>query len=109
MTDPVRQEVVALAHTVVVKIGTNVLTDARGTLDRARVRLDASYVCKQSKAAVDILNNASGASSIYESVPMQRIDRDMRTLNLHAILHPSTNNELYGRIICGLEPNTAYI
>ena len=33
MIDPVRQEVIALAHTVVVKVGTNVLTRADGTLE----------------------------------------------------------------------------
>ena len=33
----------------------------------------------------------------------------MQTLNLHAILHPATNLELYGRIICGLDSNTPYI
>src|SRR5262245_38420141 len=38
MFDPVRQEIVALAHTVVVKVGTNVLADADGRLDRGRVR-----------------------------------------------------------------------
>src|SRR5262249_48627296 len=38
MVDPIRQEVVALAHTVVVKVGTNVLTDPGGTLDRGRVQ-----------------------------------------------------------------------
>src|SRR3954464_1211068 len=38
MLDPVRQEVVALAHTVVVKVGTNVLANADGRLDRGRVR-----------------------------------------------------------------------
>jgi 3-hydroxy-9,10-secoandrosta-1,3,5(10)-triene-9,17-dione monooxygenase len=94
------------AHTLDSK---NAEGDSWTIQERARVRLDASYVCKQSKSAVDILSNASGASSIYESVPMQRIDRDMRTLNLHAILHPDTNLELYGRVLCGLEPNTFYL
>jgi hypothetical protein len=28
---------------------------------------------------------------------------------LHALMHPATNTELYGRILCGLEPNTLYI
>jgi 3-hydroxy-9,10-secoandrosta-1,3,5(10)-triene-9,17-dione monooxygenase len=77
--------------------------------DRARIRLDASYTIRRAKESVDILNNASGASSIYQSVPMQRIERDVQTLNQHAILHPNTNLELYGRILCGLEPNTFYI
>src|SRR5947209_12377631 len=38
MLDPVRQEVIALAHTVVVKVGTNVLTRADGTLEPARLQ-----------------------------------------------------------------------
>jgi glutamate 5-kinase len=37
MVDPVRQEVMALAHTVVVKVGTNVLADNEGRLNRARL------------------------------------------------------------------------
>ncbi len=38
MIDPVRQEVIALAHTVVVKVGTNVLTRADGILEPTRVQ-----------------------------------------------------------------------
>jgi glutamate 5-kinase len=38
MTDPIRQEVIALAHTVVVKVGTNVLAGPDGTLNRDRMR-----------------------------------------------------------------------
>src|SRR5437016_2109293 len=38
MLDPVRQEVIALSHTVVVKVGTNVLTRADGTLEPARLQ-----------------------------------------------------------------------
>jgi glutamate 5-kinase len=44
MIDPVRQEVIALAHTVVVKVGTNVLTSSDGTLDPARVQALADQV-----------------------------------------------------------------
>jgi len=77
--------------------------------ERARIRSDLGAVCQRAKEAVDILNTASGGSSIYNSVPIQRIERDVQTLNLHAILHPNTNLELYGRVLCGLEPNTVYI
>jgi glutamate 5-kinase len=38
MLDPVRQEVIALAQTVVVKVGTNVLTGPDGTLDPERLQ-----------------------------------------------------------------------
>lgn len=77
--------------------------------ERARVRLDLGAACQRAREAVDILGLASGGSSVYRDVPIQRIERDVRTLNLHAILHPATNLELYGRIVCGLEPNTPYI
>ncbi|MFH9862924.1 acyl-CoA dehydrogenase family protein [Streptomyces sp. NPDC017202] len=77
--------------------------------ERARVRLDLGSVCRRAKEAVDILNDASGGSSVFTTVPIQRIERDVQTLSLHAILHPNTNFELYGRIACGLEPNTLYV
>lgn len=77
--------------------------------ERARVRLDLGGTCQRAKEAVEILSTASGGSSIYRDVPIQRIERDVRTLNLHAILHPATNLELYGRVVCGLDANTPYI
>lgn len=77
--------------------------------ERARARLDLGAVCQRAKEAVDILNTASGGSSIFSSVPIQRIERDVQTVNLHAIMHPNTNLELYGRVLCGLEPNTVYV
>jgi len=77
--------------------------------ERARVRLSLGAACQRAKEAVDILDGASGGSSVYRDVPIQRIQRDVQVLNLHAILHPNTNLELYGRIICGLESNTPFI
>jgi len=77
--------------------------------ERARVRMDAGMVARLAKEAIDILITASGGSSIYRSVPIQRIERDIQAANLHGMLHPNTNLELYGRIRCGLEPNTVYI
>lgn len=77
--------------------------------ERARIRLDLGTACQRAKEAVDILDSASGGSSVYRDVPIQRIQRDVQVLNLHAILHPNTNLELYGRIVCGLDSNTPYI
>lgn len=77
--------------------------------ERARVRLDLGAVCRRAKEAADILAGASGGSSIYRDVPIQRVQRDVQALNLHAIMHPDTNLELYGRILCGLGPNTLYL
>ncbi|MFC4586731.1 acyl-CoA dehydrogenase family protein [Sphaerisporangium corydalis] len=77
--------------------------------ERARARADMGAVCRLAKEAVDIFATASGGSSIYSNVPIQRISRDVQAANLHALMHPDTNAELYGRVLCGLEPNTLYI
>jgi alkylation response protein AidB-like acyl-CoA dehydrogenase len=77
--------------------------------ERAVARMDMGASTLRSKEAVDIFNTASGGSSIYSDMPMQRIERDIQTINLHGVLHPNTNLELYGRILCGLEPNTHLI
>jgi hypothetical protein len=33
----------------------------------------------------------------------------MQALSNHAIMHPQTTTELYGRVLCGLEPNTSIV
>ncbi|GAA0246179.1 acyl-CoA dehydrogenase family protein [Saccharothrix mutabilis subsp. mutabilis] len=77
--------------------------------ERAKTRADVGSVIRLAKDAIDVLNTASGGSSIYSGIPIQRINRDIQAVNLHALMHPNTNLELYGRILCGLEPNTLYI
>ncbi|MGM1062903.1 acyl-CoA dehydrogenase family protein [Saccharothrix sp. Mg75] len=77
--------------------------------ERVQVRLDMGATCLRAKEAVDILNNASGGSSVHHTVPIQRIARDVQTSSLHSIMHPDTNFELFGRVNCGLEPNTQFL
>ncbi|GAA2076844.1 acyl-CoA dehydrogenase family protein [Actinomadura alba] len=77
--------------------------------ERIRARADMGAVVRLVREAVDILATASGGSSIYTDVPIQRIARDVQAVALHALMHPNTNTELYGRVLCGLEPNTQYI
>ncbi|MER6949851.1 acyl-CoA dehydrogenase family protein [Nonomuraea sp. NPDC000554] len=77
--------------------------------ERARARADLGTVVRLSREATEILATASGGSSIYLDVPIQRISRDVQAVSLHALMHPNTNAELYGRVLCGLEPNTLYI
>jgi 3-hydroxy-9,10-secoandrosta-1,3,5(10)-triene-9,17-dione monooxygenase len=97
-------------HRAATMLDTKALAGEQWTLEeRARVRLDMGAVCQRAKEAVDVLNTASGGSSVYTHVPIQRIERDVQTVNLHAIMHPNNNLELYGRILCGLEPHTNYI
>ncbi len=75
-------------------------------LDRVRSRAHITYATGLARQAVDILFNASGASSIQPHVPIQRFQRDIQALANHAVMHTQTGTELYGRVLCGLEPNT---
>lgn len=61
MIDPVRQEVTALAHTIVVKVGTNVLTGLDGLLDRARVEAMADQIHRIRQAGRKVVLVSSGA------------------------------------------------
>jgi glutamate 5-kinase len=59
--DPVRQEVLALAETLVVKVGTNVLTTSVGTLDLARVAALAEQVHRIRHTGRKVVLVSSGA------------------------------------------------
>jgi len=86
------------------------LTGAPWTLEeRVVARMDMGATCQRVKEAVDIITTASGASAVYSDIAIQRIERDVQTINLHALMHPNTNLELYGRVLCGLEPNTVFL
>src|SRR5262245_43081777 len=61
MIDPVRQEVIALADTVVVKVGTNVLTNADGTLDPERLQALADQVQRVRATGRKVALVSSGA------------------------------------------------
>lgn len=52
------------------------------------------------------LFSASGGSAIQAHVPIQRFQRDIQALANHAVMLPSTNVELYGRVLCGLPPHS---
>ncbi len=61
MLDPVRQEVIALAHTVVVKVGTNVLTHGDGALELARVQALADQIQRLRATGRKVVLVSSGA------------------------------------------------
>lgn len=78
-------------------------------LERVKGRAHVTYLTGLSRQAVDILFFASGASSIQLQVPIQRFQRDIQALANHAIMHAPTGNEIYGRVLCGLQPHTMII
>ena len=61
MTDPVRQEVISRAHTVVIKVGTNVLTDSAGHLDRVRIQSLADQLHRIRSGGRKVVLVSSGA------------------------------------------------
>src|SRR5947209_8366839 len=61
MLEPVRQEVIALAHTVVVKVGTNVLTRADGTLEPANIQALADQLQRLRASGRKVVLVSSGA------------------------------------------------
>ena len=75
-------------------------------LERARIRSDVGRVTGLARTAAHLLWQGSGASAIGRDAPIQRIVRDIDALAQHAVMNPDTNIELYGRVLCGLEPHT---
>jgi alkylation response protein AidB-like acyl-CoA dehydrogenase len=74
--------------------------------DRIEARAHISHATQLAREVVDALFRASGATAIQPDVPIQRFQRDIHALANHGIMSPSTTTELYGRHLCGLEPNT---
>ena len=73
---------------------------------RVKARAHVAYATGLARQTVDLLFHGSGASAIQSHVPIQRFQRDMQALANHAVMHAPTGIELYGRVLCGLEPNT---
>ncbi|MFF3752718.1 acyl-CoA dehydrogenase family protein [Streptomyces sp. NPDC002018] len=77
--------------------------------ERAAVRGKAAFAIQLAKEAVDELFEASGASVIMRDVPFQRFHRDIRGLSLHALFAFNSNQEVHGRSILGLAPDTPFL
>ncbi len=78
-------------------------------LTRARIRLDCAQGVRHCLDGVEVLFKASGAAGIRTSSPLTRAVADLRAINQHGLLSLEMNQELYGRILLGLEPNTPLI
>ncbi|GEC08101.1 acyl-CoA dehydrogenase [Streptomyces spinoverrucosus] len=76
------------------------------TEEKATIRGQGAYAIQLAKEAVEILYRTSGASVIQRSVPLQRFFRDVEGFSLHGFLLLSTNLELHGRVLLGLDPDT---
>jgi 3-hydroxy-9,10-secoandrosta-1,3,5(10)-triene-9,17-dione monooxygenase len=77
--------------------------------DRARVRMDCAQAVRQCLEAVDTLFLACGGSGLAETNPIQRAWRDLHAINMHGALALEVNQEMFGRMLLGLPPNTTLI
>jgi len=75
---------------------------------RARARLAMTTAVRNAAAAVDLLYDAGGGSSIYESSPLERCFRDIHVATQHAaVTRPSY--ETVGQVLLGLTPQVPFI
>jgi glutamate 5-kinase len=110
MIDPVRQEVIALAHTVVVKVGTNVLTAADGTLDPRRLQALSAQIHRLVQGGKKVALVSSGAVGAGIScLGMHKRPSDLRHLQACAAVGQSFLMRAYQESLAPLGLNTAQI
>jgi len=78
-------------------------------LNRARVRMDSGYAARLLFEATNTIAEAAGGSFAATNNLLNHFWRDVRTGSLHAVLNPTTNQELYGRLLCGQPANTPLV
>jgi alkylation response protein AidB-like acyl-CoA dehydrogenase len=73
--------------------------------DRALVRMAAAHATASSAQVVDMMFNAGGGSSLYESGRLARCWRDAHAMTQHLGLSVA-NFETSGRVMLGMNPGT---
>lgn len=110
MVDPVRQEVVSRAHTVVIKVGTNVLADPSGRLDRARIQSLADQLARIRSAGRKVALVSSGAIGAgVGKLGLGRRPADLPHLQACAAVGQSALMQLYQESLAPHGVHTAQI
>lgn len=110
MLDPVRQEVIALAHTVVVKVGTNVLTAEDGTLDAARLQGLSDQLSRLLQAGRKVVLVSSGAIGAgIGRLGLKRRPSDLRQLQACAAVGQGFLMRAYQECLAAHGRNAAQI
>src|SRR5438270_7633063 len=110
MIDPVRQEVIALAHTVVVKVGTNVLTDDAGTLSHQRLQSLADQLQRIRALGKRVALVSSGAIGAgIGRLALGKRPTDLRHLQACAAIGQSLLMRAYEEILASQGTRTAQI
>jgi len=110
MLDPVRQEIIALAHTIVVKVGTNVLTGADGTLDPVRLQSLADQVQRMRRSGRKVALVSSGAIGAgLGRLSLHKRPTDLRHLQACAAVGQSFLMRAYEECLAAQGVRTAQI
>jgi glutamate 5-kinase len=110
MLDAVRQEVIATAHTVVVKVGTNVLTRADGTLEQARVQALADQLQRLRATGRKVALVSSGAIGAgIGRLGLGRRPTDLRRLQACAAVGQALLMRAYEDCLAGHGIRTAQV
>jgi glutamate 5-kinase len=110
MIDPVRQEVMTLAHTVVVKVGTNVLTGPDGVLSRQRLQALADQLQRirgRNKRVALVSSGAIGAGMGRLGLPKR--PTDLRHLQACAAIGQSLLMRAYEECLAAYNTPTAQV
>ena len=78
-------------------------------MNRARVRMDTGHAACLLIEAADSIVEAAGGSFAAAQNPLNHFWRDIRTGTLHAVLNPTTNQELYGWLLGGQPAKTPLV
>jgi 3-hydroxy-9,10-secoandrosta-1,3,5(10)-triene-9,17-dione monooxygenase len=78
-------------------------------LRRAEMRNDCATAVRRLLEGVEILFRESGATGVRTASPLNRAFADLQAINNHGLMKLETNQEMYGRLLLGLEPNSPLI
>ncbi|PYF05787.1 acyl-CoA dehydrogenase family protein [Ureibacillus chungkukjangi] len=74
-----------------------------------KVKAEFGYVNQLCKESIDLMTAGAGSVFSYNNNLFQLFYRDFLSMHLHGFITPSSLVETYGRVMCGLEPNTYFV
>lgn len=74
-----------------------------------KVKADFGYVNQLCKESIELMTAGAGSVFSYNNNLFQLFYRDFLSMHLHGFITPTSLVETYGRVMCGLEPNTYFV
>ncbi len=74
---------------------------------RVRLRAELAFAVKLCRDAAALMMEGAGSSVHHLDQPFQRIVRDLGTMASHVAFDADASNELHGRLLLGMSPNSS--